>query len=134
MEQNSYNSLAVYKKSIALRDLSSAIALYFSKDNDAFTLTKTAGLRHVIANSLVTDASLISTSIQKAYETSCFTSRINTMKHISIMTRNILSYCNGLEQDGIKEKEYIYLLRREIKLFRRTFKQWRKSLVNSKND
>ncbi len=134
MEQNNYSTLAVYQKSIALRDLSSAVALYFSKDNDAFALPKTAGLRHVIANSLVTDASLISATIEKAYETSCFTSRINNMKHISIMTRNILSYCNGLEQDGIKEKEYIHLLRRELKLFRRSFKQWRKSLINNKND
>ena len=50
---------------------------------------------------------------------------------INIMTRNILSYCNGLEKDGVKEKEYINLLRREIKVFRKSFKQWRKSLTTN---
>ena len=44
------------------------------------------------------------------------------------MTRNILSYCNGLEKDGVKEKEYLNLLRKEIKSFRKSFKKWRKSM------
>jgi thioredoxin-related protein len=53
---------------------------------------------------------------------------------VHIMTRNILSYCNGLEKDGVKEKEYLNLLRREIKLFRILYKKWKRSLRPGSGD
>jgi hypothetical protein len=47
---------------------------------------------------------------------------------INIMIGNIISYCNGLENDGLKEREYLDLLRKEIHSFRRSFKKWRKAI------
>ena len=50
------------------------------------------------------------------------------------MIENINSYCTGLERDGVKEKEYLNLLRIEIKGFRKSFKKWIRTLPNSGDD
>ena len=56
--------------------------------------------------------------------------RMQNAGFINIITHNIISYCNGLEKDGVKEKEYISLLRKELRTFRKSFKQWRSSLLD----
>ncbi|MEM1259617.1 MAG: hypothetical protein AAGC45_12645 [Bacteroidota bacterium] len=111
-----------------LRDLSDALGHYFSLENRVFS-KKSLGLRAVIAESLIHDASLLPTTIEETYRSSSITNRLKNANFINIITKNINSYCNGLEKDGIKEKEYLQLLRSELKTFRKSFKQWRKSLL-----
>ncbi len=130
MERNSLNSLGVYRKSIALRDLSEAIAAYFSHNKDILAFTKYDSFRDDITQSLMTDAVLITKEVEQAALSNSYSVRMKSLTFINIMTRNILAYCNGLERDGVKEKEYLNLLRREIKTFRTSFKKWRKSFQN----
>ena len=131
MGHPNFNTLPVYQKSLALRDLSNAVARYFEHDFEVFHKERSAGLRKVIADALVTDASLIPSAIENVYQTSSSSRKLKNATFIHIITRNILSYCNGLEKDGVKEKEYINLLRREIRTFRKSFKQWRNALIAS---
>ena len=133
MKNSNFNTLPVYQKSLALRDLSDAIANYFSYDSDFFSLSKKSGLRSDIVKALLTDTSLITSTIEKATTSESGAIRKKNIVFINIMTRNILSYCNGLEKDGVKEKEYVNLLRMEIKSFRSYFKQWRKSLLGNED-
>jgi hypothetical protein len=128
MQNAPYSSSPIYQKSLALRDLSNAIATYFSKESSFFKLKSSAGLREHIANSIFTDSSLISKQIEQAETSNSYEVRMNSATFINVITRNIMYYCNGLEQDGVKEKEYVNLLRRELKSFRSSFKQWRKSI------
>ena len=131
MKNRNYASLPVYQRSLALKDLSTAVASYFSYEGDLFVLPKKSGLRNEIANALFVDASLISKNLVEAATASSKKIRNKNITYINIMTRNILAYCNGLEKDGVKEKEYLQLLRKEIRSFRADFKQWRKSLISS---
>ena len=128
MSNTSYISLPVYQKSIVLRDLSNAIATYFSQDSNLFKLKRSASLRQHIAKSIFVDSRLISKQIERAATTDSYEVRMKSALYINAITRNIISYCNGLEHDGVKEKEYVHLLRRELKSFRTSFKLWRKSL------
>jgi len=128
MQNTTYTSLPVYKKSLVIRDLSVAIATYFSKEKNLFKLKRTAGLRDHIANSLRVDADLIAKQIKRASTSKSYETRIQSATYINIITRNLNSYCNGLDFDGVKEKEYLNLLRKELKSFRFSYKQWRKSL------
>lgn len=130
MSGHNYNSLPVYQNSLVLKDLSSALAQYLSYDSKMLK-PKTRGLRAVIAQSLETDASLIPVTIAQVYQTDSPNVKLRNATFINVITRNILSYCNGLENDGLKEREYLQLLRREIKVFRKSFKQWRKSVLNN---
>lgn len=130
MERSSLNSLGVYRKSLALRDLSEAVASYFSYNKDMLSLRKYDSFRDDITQSLMTDALLITKEVEQAALSNSYSVRMKSLTFINIMTRNILAYCNGLERDGVKEKEYLNLLRKEIKVFRGSFKKWRKSLKN----
>ncbi len=134
MGNTNFNTLPVYQRSLALRDLSNAVARYFSHDSEVFQKERSASLRKIIADALITDASLIPSAIESVYQTNSSSGKLKNATFIHIITRNILSYCNGLEKDGVEEKEYINLLRREIRTFRKSFKQWRKALIASNGD
>ncbi|NAY90313.1 hypothetical protein GTQ34_00140 [Muricauda sp. JGD-17] len=133
MEGSSLNSLGIYRKSLALRDLSEAIAIYFSNNKEVLSFRKVESFRNDITKSMLTDAMLITKEIEQVTLSNSYSVRMKSLTFINIMTRNILAYCNGLERDGVKEKEYLNLLRKEIKVFRSSFKKWRKSILN-RND
>lgn len=133
MERSSLNSLGVYRKSLALRDLSEAVASYFSYNKEILSFRKIDSFRDDISQSLKNDALLITREVEQAALSNSYSVRMRSLNYINIMTRNILAYCNGLERDGVKEKEYLNLLRKEIKIFRASFKKWRRSFHN-RND
>ncbi|WP_370637401.1 hypothetical protein [Flagellimonas sp. HMM57] len=110
--------------------MSEAVASYFSRNKEALSLRNYQSFRDDISKSLRTDAILITKEVEQAALSNSYSVKMESLTFINIMTRNILAYCNGLERDGVKEKEYLNLLRKEIKLFRSSFKKWRKSFKN----
>lgn len=128
MPYNNLNAIPVYQKALDLCSMSRAIASYVSQNKNLLTLYKSNSHRDVIADSLLTDAILIPQQIAQAESSGSHTVRLKSANFINIMIRNINSYCNGLEKDGLKEREYLDLLRKEIRSFRKSFKKWRKSL------
>lgn len=108
--------------------MSREIASYVSYNKDLLQLYKSNSLRDVIADSLLTDTILIPQKIALVENTNSYSERRNSITFITIMIRNINSYCTGLEKDGVKEKEYLNLLRTEIQSFGKSFKKWRKTL------
>jgi len=127
MLQSNSSSHQVYQRSLAVCDLSNAVAQYFSDEKDLFNLKKTSGLRNIIAHSIVNDASLIPLTIKKMGTSTSYHLQRRNLAFVNTITKNILSYCNGLEHDGVREREYLGLLRKEVKSFRKYFKQWRRS-------
>ena len=67
--------------------------------------------------------------IAKAENTTSLVIRQRSIHFINVMTQNLTSYCLGLEKDGVREREYLDLLRSELKAFRQAFKAWRRSLL-----
>lgn len=129
MSHQNLGSLPVYQKAIELCTISRELVSYVTYDKNALTLYQSQSLRDLIADSLLTDAVLIPQQIARAETSDSIGDRMKSATFIGIMLRNIISYCNGLEQDGVREKEYLNLLRNEIRLFRKSFKKWRKSFV-----
>ncbi len=118
----------LYRKALDLCELSRAIASYVTCNKDLLKLYQSNSLRDIIADSLMTDAILIPQQIARAEETTNPVIRFRTARFVSVMLKNIQGYTNGLENDGVKEKEYLNLLRKEIKSFQKSFKKWRKTL------
>lgn len=129
MSRKNLKSIPVYRKALELRIMSREIASYVSLNKDLLKLYKSNSLRDIIADSLLTDAILIPQQIAQAEHSKSHSERIKSATYINIMIRNINSYCTGLERDGVREREYLNLLRTEIKGFRKSFKKWRKSIV-----
>lgn len=128
MPNKNLRTVPVYRKALDLCRMSREIAAYVSHNKDLLKLYQSNSHRDIIADSLITDAILIPQKIAQAEHSESLSVRMKSARFIHIMTRNILSYCNGLEKDGVKEKEYLNLLRTEIKVFRKSFKAWRRSL------
>ncbi|MEE9364595.1 MAG: hypothetical protein V3U92_18500 [Cellulophaga sp.] len=128
MPYKNLRKIPIYKKALELCETSRAISSYVSYNKDLLLLYKSNSHRDIIADSILTDSILIQQKIAQAEYSESYSVRNNSAVFINIMTRNILSYCTGLEKDGVKEKEYLNLLRADIKSFRKSFKKWRHSL------
>ena len=128
MPYKNLRNIPVYKKALELSKMSREIASYVSYNKDLLKLYQSNSHRDSIADSLLTDTILIPQKIALIENSSSYSERTNTVTFINIMIRNINSYCTGLEKDGVKEKEYLNLLRMEIKSFRKSYKKWRKTL------
>ena len=128
MAYKNFRNIPVYQKALELGKMSRAIASYVSYNKDILKLYQSNSHRDNIAGSLLTDTILISEKIALVENSSSYSERTRTLTFINIMIRNINSYCTGLEKDGVKEKEYLNLLRTEIKSFRRSYKKWRNTL------
>lgn len=128
MPYRNLSTLPVYRKALDLCLISREIAAYVSYNKDLLYLYQSQSHRDIIADAILTDAILIPQKIELAERSESLTIRTSTIHHINIMTKNILSYCMGLEKDGVKENEYLNLLREEIKIFKKTYKLWKRSL------
>ncbi|HMB64770.1 MAG TPA: hypothetical protein VKN36_16940 [Eudoraea sp.] len=134
MPYKNLRTVKVYRKALDLCSMSREIASYVSYNKDLLKLYQSNSHRDHIADSLLTDAILIPQQIAQAEFSGSQAVRMKSATFIGIMIRNIISYCNGLEKDGVKEIEYLNLLRREIRSFRKSFKVWRKSITKSGGD
>ncbi len=128
MSTKNLGAIPVYQKALELREVSKAIASYITFNKDMLKRYKSNSLRDIIADSLVNDTVLIPEQIAQAEHSNSYAERMHSATFINIMIRNINSYCLGLEKDGVKEKEYLNLLRTEIKSFRKSFTKWRRTL------
>lgn len=129
MSYQNLKNLPVYRQALELRTMSREIASFVTYNKDLLTLYKSNSLRDHIADSLLTDAILIPQQIARAEGTSSAQIRERCIHFINVMTQNLTSYCLGLEKDGVREREYLDLLRKELKNFRRAFKLWRRNLI-----
>ena len=128
MPYKNLKSLTVYQKALDLTTMSREIASFFAYNQDVIKLYESRSLRDDIAESIVQDANLIPEHLARAAHSDSNSARLKYVGLVQIMIRNILSYCNGLEHDGVKEKEYINLFRREIGSFRRSLNSWLKTI------
>lgn len=120
--------IPIYKKAMDLCFMSREIASYVTLNKNLLTLYESNSLRDSIANSLLTDTILIPQKIVIAEFSKSSSERKSSISFINIMIRNINSYCLGLEKDGVKETEYLHLLRSEIRSFRKHYKKWKISI------
>lgn len=133
MSHKNLRTVPVYRKALELCTMSREIASYVTFNKDLLKLYKSNSLRDIIADSLLTDTILIPQKIAQTEFSVSQDERLKNVSYINIMIKNISSYCTGLERDGVKEKEYLNLLRQEINSFRRSFNKWIGTLPDQGN-
>ncbi len=129
MSYQRIKDLPVYRQAVSLRTMSREIASFVTHNKDLLSLSQSQSYRDQLADSLIKDAILIPEQIARAESSSSVAIRRSSIKFIGVITRNLNAYCKGLEMDGIREREYLDLLRSEVKTFRMAFKKWRKGLI-----
>jgi hypothetical protein len=129
MSKKNLQQIPIYKQALNLCVMSREIVSYVSFNKDLLKLYESNSLRDSIANSLLTDTILIPQKIVDAEFSTSISERKHSISFINIMIRNINSYCRGLEKDGVKEIEYLNLLRTELRSFRKQYKKWKLSIT-----
>jgi len=129
MSSNNIRHIPVYKRALNLCSLSREVVSCVTVNKNLVRLYESNSLRDNIADSLLTDVVLISQKIAEAQFSDSISLRKRNFLLIAIMLRNLNSYCTGLEKDGVKETDYLNLLKAEIRSFKYFFKQWKVSLV-----
>ena len=129
MSSNNILHTPVYKRALNLCLVSREIVSCVTVNKNLLPLYESNSLRDVIADSLLTDVVLITRKIAEAQISESISVRRRNFLLITIMLRNINSYCIGLEKDGVRETDYLNLLKSEIRSFKCFFKQWKVSLV-----
>lgn len=131
METTSFNQLPVYKKAVDIFKVSRGIACALSEKRHVLEMGYSSEENDRVAGVLVTTSLKLFpelAAIQNA------TSRKNLLKrsqNIRRSARLLLSKSKFIEKQGLKEKEFLGLLRSEINHFDRLFSEWLNTLYLS---
>lgn len=129
MSPSGFSKLPVYRKALELQTMGRALAFCVAGRGDFPGRPFSNSLRDQVAEALQTDAVLIRKQIALAASTPSLNIRRQSLQFVSIMIRNLNSYIRGLEMEDIGEREYLEVMKSELRSFRKSFKAWRKSLV-----
>ncbi len=124
MKKNSNLSHPLYLHALALGDLSQAVARYVEYKYETLNSSGFIHLQAEIAEAIRNDSQLIQQSTAEITGPESQSRMAANLRYLRTLGKNLLSYCNGLEFHGLKEREYVQLLRREVKLYRRALKHW----------
>ena len=120
---NTYH-LPVYRKALEIFKISRAIAAYFSDDKHVIEMDISTNPQHFQAGSLVTESLQLAPGIASAACAPNSESRLQRVKNIRAVAKNLKGLCKRLEGCGVKEVEFLNLLRKEILLFDKMVSDW----------
>lgn len=124
MQPVEFSNLPVYKKAIEIFRVSRAIACSISDNRNILEMENSKELNHRFAGELVIDALAIVPELAVVQNTSSHSLRLKRARKIQKAARGILQKCRKLEFKGVKEKEFLSLLKSEIQQFNRIFADW----------
>jgi hypothetical protein len=124
MKKDSNRSHPLYLHALALGNLSQAIAGYVDYQYETVNGSGFIHLQAEIAEAIRKDSQLIQKNTAEITRSGSYSRMGDNLRYLRTLGKNLLSYCNGLEFHGLKEREYVQLLRREVKLYRRALKHW----------
>lgn len=124
-----YNSThPVYLQGRALSEIAQAIAQYIDLQYEHLRTSGHAPLHIEIAEAMRQDSDLIQQNATAVSRSRSIRKSARRVGFLRTLSKNLLSYCNGLEHHGLKESEYLHLLREEIRIYRRALRQWMASM------
>lgn len=133
MNTNNFNQLPVYKKALDIFQVSRGIACAMSEKRHVLEMGYSSYENDQVAGSLVSTSLKIFpelAAIQNA------TTRENITKRAQKIRRSansMLAKCKLIEKQGLKETEFLRLLRMELNQFDRILVEWLNTLQISKS-
>ena len=133
MEVHNFNQLPVYKKALDIFQVSRGIAYAISERRHVLEMEYSSIENEKVAGTLVT------TSLNLFPELAALqnaTSKENIRKRANKIRRSarlLLTKCRLIERQGVKEKEFLRILRSELNQFDQLFGEWLNSKHSGKN-
>lgn len=120
---NTYH-LPVYRKALEIFRISRAMAAYFTNDKHVLEMDLSANPQDFEAGHLVTESLQLAPGIASAACAPNSESRLQRIRNIRAVAQNLKSLCKKLECCGVKEVEFLNLLRKEIHTFDKMVSDW----------
>jgi len=123
-EVTDFKNLPVYNKALEIFKVSRAIACSISDNKNILEMSFSANFNHQFAGEIVSDSLQLAPGLATVQCTSNPLLRLRRAKQIRKALNRILSGCKKLEFDGVREKEFLTILRAEILQFDHLFSEW----------
>ena len=127
-EQN-INQLVIYKKSLDIFKLSRRVAAYITDDKDLVSMYKSGSLSDNYADNLVMNAYRLVPKIVETETQKTMSLKLKYAKSLQYFIERIYQDCLKLESIKIQGKDYVQLLRKELKKLRKIHVNYVNSLV-----
>ncbi len=124
MNYNKHSAKSVYHKVAEIDQISRALAVNESFDPELMSSYKHWSLQYRIFESINNDIKLLRKCLKKLTKTQNIEERIYSIKQVDSISFNLISYCNGLENNTPNNREYISLFKYEAIQFSKLYKKW----------
>ncbi|MDN3593335.1 hypothetical protein [Zunongwangia endophytica] len=120
---NAYQ-LPVYQKALEIFKISSAVSSYFSNNRHVIEMEISSVPAHNYAGRLVTESLQLAPGIAGVVTARSIEVKQRRIERIKKAAKRIKSNCRNIEITGIKETEFLDLLRKEIHHFEHLVSDW----------
>lgn len=120
---NSYQ-LPAYRKALEIFRISRAVAAFFSEDKNVLEMQVSTNPQHQVAGLLIDESLQLAPGIASAACAPNPASRLERIQKLKRAAKNIRQQCKNLEFSGVKEIEFLGLLRKEIHQFEKMLSDW----------
>ncbi len=127
--QNNLNQLVIYRKSMDIFKLSRHIASYISYDKDILSMHKSLKKADKYASNLVMDALGLVPKIAETENQKNPKLKLKYAKSLRYFIDQLYDDCKQLEHTIIQGKDFLKLLRKELKKLREIHKHYVNSIL-----
>lgn len=120
---NAYH-MPAYRKALEIFQISRAMASYFTHDRHVLEMDISSSSSHRFAGLLVTESLQLAPGVASALSTPSSELKLKRIRKIRKITRSLGLQCRNLEFSGVKEVEFLNMLRREIHHFEKLMSDW----------
>ncbi len=128
MEPSNFTQLAIYRKALEIFNVSRGIACALSDNKHILEMGYSADLNQRVAGEIVTDSLRLMPELAAIQNATNSIVRLRRARKIRRSAQQILAKCKRIEYSGIREKEFINLLKTELRIFDRLFLDWLNNL------
>ena len=127
-EQN-LDQLIIYKKSMDIFKLSRRVASYVTDDKDVISMYRSGNISDNYADNLVMNAFRLVPKIVETETQDNPRLKLKYAKSLRYFIDRLYYSCIQLEKTKIQGKDFVVMLRRELKLLRKIHRRYVKSLL-----
>ena len=118
------NQTPVYQKALEIFKLSRAMAIHFTQDKNVMEMQFSACIKDKYAGDLVNQSLQLAPGIASVVTAKNYSARLERVRNIRKASKSLKLICKNLEFSGIRESEFLALLKKEIHLFDNMINAW----------
>ncbi|HSJ11718.1 MAG TPA: hypothetical protein VK916_03475 [Gillisia sp.] len=128
MEPSNFTQLAIYRKALEIFNVSRGVACALSDNKHVLEMGYSADLNQRVAGEIVSDSLRLMPELAAIQNSTNSIVRLRRARKIRRSAQQILAKCKRIEYSGVREKEFLNLLIKELRLFDRLFLDWLNNL------